>query len=66
MQRVVNNMRKGQKRVGRELFPEERRGADEDIIRSAQRESVQEEYKALAGETGHTEKRACKMESTLR
>ena len=48
VQRVVNNMRKAEKRVGRKLSPEERRDAEEDIIRSAQQENFQEEYKALA------------------
>ena len=48
VQRVVNNMRKAEKRVDRELLPEERRDAKEDIIRSAQQENFQEEYKALA------------------
>ena len=48
VRRVVNNMRKAEKRVGRELSPEERRDAEEDIIRSAQQENFQEEYKALA------------------
>ena len=41
-------MRKAEKRVGRELSPGERRDAEEDIIRSAQQENFQEEYKALA------------------
>ena len=33
VQKAVNNMRKAEKRVGRELLPEERRDAKEDIIR---------------------------------
>ena len=48
VQRVVDNVRKAEKRVGRELLPKERRDAAKDIIRLAQRESFQEEYKALA------------------
>ncbi len=57
--RVVNNMRKTEKRVGRELLPEERRDAEEDIIRLAQQEVFQDEYKALA------EKKPISQKSTL-
>ena len=59
-------MQKAEKRVGRELSPEERRDAEEDIIRSAQQENFQEEYKALAQRNRPTDERNCKIESTLR
>ena len=57
VQRVVSNMRKAKKRVGRELLPEERRDAEKDIIRSAQGESFQEEHKSLPAKKQVAQKR---------
>ena len=47
VRRAIHNMKKGEKKTSRALQPEERRGAEEEIIRAAQREAFRVEHKAL-------------------